>query len=86
MRDAVIHRQTLYRYSNVNWLFLNVIFHLDNTSMPYDPFAVLTCELKSANKMLFLICFLETQATGQYRSLQVSYVFSIKTDIGSARW
>ena len=49
-------------------------------------FAVLTCKLKSATKMLFLICFLETQATGQHRSLQVNYVFSTKTDIGPAWW
>ena len=33
---AVIGRQSLYRYSNVNQLFLNVIYHLDNISMPYD--------------------------------------------------
>ena len=38
MRDAVTDRQSLYRYSNVNQLFLNVISHLDNTSMPYHPF------------------------------------------------
>ena len=49
-------------------------------------FAVFTCELKSATKMLFKTYFLETQATGQHRSLQVNYVFSTKTDIGPARW
>ena len=46
--------------------------------------AVLMCELKSATKMLFLNCFLETQTTGQHKSLQVNYVFSTKIDI--ARW
>ena len=35
MRDVVIDRQSLYRHSNVNHLFLNAIYHLDNTSMPY---------------------------------------------------
>ena len=49
-------------------------------------FAVLTSELKSATKMLFLTRFLETQATGQHRSLEVIYVFSAKTDIGPAQW
>ena len=34
--DVVTDRQSLYRYSSVNQLFLNVIYHLDNTSMPYD--------------------------------------------------
>ena len=38
MRDAVTDRQSLCRYSNVNQVFLNVISHLDNTSMPHDPF------------------------------------------------
>ena len=49
-------------------------------------FAVLKCQLKSATKMLFLTCLLETKATGQHRSLQINYVFSAKTDIGPARW
>ena len=47
---------------------------------------VLTCWLESATKMLFLTGWLETRVTGQQRSLQVSYVFSTKTDIGLARW
>ena len=33
---AVIDRQSLYRYPNIKQLFLNAIFHLDNTFMPYD--------------------------------------------------
>ena len=42
------------------------------------PFAVpvLTCGLGPANNMLFLTTWLEKHVTGQYRSLQVSYVFS----------
>ena len=84
MRDAVIDRQSLYSLSNVNQLFLNVIYHLDNTPSPMILFAVhvLTCRLEFATKMVFLISWLETQVTGQYRSLQVNYVFSTKTDIG----
>ena len=39
---------------------------------------------ESASKMLFLTDWLETQVTGQHRSLQVSYVFLRKTDIGPA--
>ena len=31
-------RQHLYALWSFNRLFLNVICHLDNTSMPYDPF------------------------------------------------
>ena len=46
----------------------------------------LTCGFESATKMLFLTGWLETQVTGQHRSLQVNYVFSTKTDIGRARW
>ena len=37
VKDAVIDRQSLYRYSNVNRLFLNVFYHLENTSVPYGP-------------------------------------------------
>ena len=33
-------------------------------------FAVLKCELNSETKMIFLTCFLETQATGRHRSLR----------------
>ena len=44
----------------------------------------LTCELESATKMLFLTGWLETQFTGQHRSLRVNYVFATKTDIGPA--
>ena len=38
MRDAVIDRQSLYRSSNLNRSFLNLICHLDNTSLPCGPF------------------------------------------------
>ena len=72
------YRQSLYIYSNVNRLFLNVIYHLDNTSMTMILFAVLMCELNSATKMLFLTCFLETQAADQHKSLQVNYAISRK--------
>ena len=44
---------------------------------------VLTCELESATKMVFLIGWLKTQVTSQHRLLQVNYVFSTKTDLGS---
>ena len=54
--------------------------------MPNGPFCSLTCGLESATKMLFLTGWLKTQVTGQHMPLQVSYVFSIKTDIGPARW
>ena len=40
---------------------------------------------ESASKMLFLTGWLETQVTGQHRSLQASYIFLTKTDIGPAR-
>ena len=38
VRDAVNDRQSLYRESNVKRLFLNLIYHLDNTSIPYCSF------------------------------------------------
>ena len=42
---------------------------------------VLMCGFESETKILFLTGWFETQVTGQHRSLQVNYVFSIKTDI-----
>ena len=47
---------------------------------------VLTCGLESAIELAFLTGWLKTQGTGQHRSLQVNYLFSIKTDIGPAQW
>ena len=38
MRDAATDLQSLYKQSNVNKLFFNVIYHLDNASIPYKPF------------------------------------------------
>ena len=54
---------------SLNRPFLKIICHLDNTSMPYGPFAVqsLTCELELVTKMLFLTSWLETHVTGQHR-------------------
>ena len=49
-------------------------------------FCSLTSGLESSTKMLFLIGLLETQITGQHKSLQINYVFSTTTDIGHARW
>ena len=46
---------------------------------------VLMYGLESATKMLFLTGWLETEVTGQHRSLQVNYEFSTKTDIGPAQ-
>ena len=87
VRDAFIDHQPLYRYCNINWLFLNVISHLHNTSMSYDPFfCSVDVRAEVCTKMLVLTCFLEIQAAGQHRPLQVNYVFSTKTDIGPVQW
>ena len=88
MRDAALDRQSLYRYSTVNRPFLNLIYHLDTTSMSYDRFCSFDVAAEVSSQNAFLTCFLETQAAGQHRSLQVSYgiTSSTKTDIGPARW
>ena len=91
MRNAVIDRQSLYRQSNVNRLSLNVIYHLNNTSMPYGPFSSSKFEVRACNQNAYnqnapLIGWLETQVTDQHRSLQHKYVFLTKTNMEATRW
>ena len=70
-----------------NRLFLNVIYHLDNTAMPYDPFCSLDMRAEVSMHNTIFNRFFKTQATGQHRSLQINYVFSTKADIiGHERW
>ena len=72
-------RQHLYALWSFNRLFLNVIYLLDNTSMPYDPFYSVDVRAEVCNQNAILTCCLETQALVQHRSLQVNYVFSTRT-------
>ena len=74
---------------------MNVIFHLDNTSMSYGPFCSSGFHVRAwvCNQNPILNGWLETQVTGQFRSIQIFsiyrynwYVFSTKIDIGPARW
>ena len=63
MRDAGIHRQQLYIYSNVNFVIKTILLS------PMAPFTVqgLRCWLEFAIKMLFLTSWLETHVTCQHR-------------------
>ena len=66
--DAVTDRQSLYRYSSANWLNLNVIYHLDNTSMPYDPFSSVDVRAAVCNQdAIFNLVF----SNSGHRSTQV---------------
>ena len=47
LRDAVIDLQSLYKQSNVNRLLLNVIDHLENTSMPCGPFCTSSFDVRA---------------------------------------
>ena len=60
--------------------FLNVIYHLGNSSMPCGPFWTgLSLQPNALFNRL-------VRNTAQHRSLQVNYVFLTKTDIVRSRW
>ena len=65
----------MYKYSNVNRLFLHVIYHLDNTFMSYDPFYSVDVRADICNQNAIFNLFFRN--TG-HRLLQVNYVFSTK--------